>query len=117
MRRTAIWRSLYFQVLVAIALGVALGVLWPELAQKLKPMGDGFIKLIRLLIAPLIFCTVVSGIAGMARLRDVGKAGGLALLYFEILSTVALVIGLVVVNFVKPGAGINADPATLDTNA
>ncbi|HEY2807684.1 MAG TPA: dicarboxylate/amino acid:cation symporter [Steroidobacteraceae bacterium] len=117
MRRTAIWRSLYFQVLVAIALGVALGVLWPELAQKLKPLGDGFIKLIRLLIAPLIFCTVVSGIAGMARLRDVGKAGGLALLYFEVLSTVALVIGLVVVNLVKPGAGINADPATLDVNA
>ncbi|HEY1491364.1 MAG TPA: dicarboxylate/amino acid:cation symporter [Steroidobacteraceae bacterium] len=117
MRRTAIWRSLYFQVLVAIALGVALGVLWPELAQKLKPLGDGFIKLIRLLIAPLIFCTVVSGIAGMAKLRDVGKAGGLALLYFEVLSTVALVIGLVVVNLVKPGAGINADPATLDTNS
>lgn len=117
MRRTAIWRSLYFQVLVAIALGVALGVLWPELAQKLKPLGDGFIKLIRLLIAPLIFCTVVSGIAGMAKLRDVGKAGGLALLYFEVLSTVALVIGLLVVNLVKPGAGINADPATLDTNS
>ena len=103
MRRTAIWRSLYFQVLVAIALGIALGVLWPELAQKLKPLGDGFIKLIRLLIAPLIFCTVVSGIAGMARLRDVGKAGGLALLYFEVLSTIALVIGLVVVNLVRPG--------------
>ena len=117
MRRTAIWRSLYFQVLVAIALGVALGVLWPELAQKLKPLGDGFIKLIRLLIAPLIFCTVVSGIAGMAKLRDVGKAGGLALLYFEVLSTIALVIGLVVVNLVRPGVGINADPATLDTNS
>ena len=117
MRRTAIWRTLYFQVLVAIAVGVALGVLWPELAQKLKPLGDGFIKLIRLLIAPLIFCTVVSGIAGMARLRDVGKAGGLALLYFEVLSTVALVIGLVVVNLLRPGVGINADPATLDTNS
>ncbi len=115
MRRTALWRSLYFQVLVAIALGVALGVLWPELAQKLKPLGDGFIKLIRLLIAPLIFCTVVGGIAGMARLRDVGKAGGLALLYFEVLSTIALVIGLVVVNLIRPGAGINADPATLDS--
>ncbi len=117
MRRTAIWRSLYFQVLVAIALGVALGVLWPELAQKLRPLGDGFIKLIRLLIAPLIFCTVVGGIAGMAKLRDVGKAGGLALLYFEVLSTIALVIGLVVVNLVRPGAGINADPASLDASS
>ena len=117
MRRTAIWRSLYFQVLVAIVLGIALGALWPELAQKLKPLGDGFIKLIRLLIAPIIFCTVVSGIAGMAKLRDVGKAGGLALLYFEVLTTLALIIGLVVVNLVKPGAGINADPATLDANA
>ena len=117
MRRTAIWRSLYFQVLVAIALGVALGVLWPETAQKLRPLGDGFIKLIRLLIAPLIFCTVVSGIAGMAKLRDVGKAGGLALLYFEVLTTLALVIGLVVVNLVRPGAGINADPATLDVSS
>jgi aerobic C4-dicarboxylate transport protein len=117
MRRTAIWRSLYFQVLVAIALGILLGALWPELAQKLKPLGDGFIKLIRLLIAPIIFCTVVAGIAGMAKLRDVGKAGGLALLYFEVLSTIALVIGLVVVNLVRPGAGINADPATLDANA
>ncbi|MBS0578978.1 MAG: dicarboxylate/amino acid:cation symporter [Proteobacteria bacterium] len=117
MRRTAIWRTLYFQVLVAIALGILLGACWPEFAQKLKPLGDGFIKLIRLLIAPIIFCTVVAGIAGMAKLRDVGKAGGLALLYFEVLSTVALVIGLVVVNLVKPGAGINADPAALDTNS
>jgi aerobic C4-dicarboxylate transport protein len=117
MRRTAIWRSLYFQVLVAIALGIALGVLWPHFAQQLQPLGDGFIKLIRLLIAPIIFCTVVTGIAGMAKLRDVGKAGGLALIYFEVLTTLALVIGLLVVNLVKPGAGINADPASLDTRA
>jgi aerobic C4-dicarboxylate transport protein len=117
MRRTAIWRSLYFQVLVAIVLGITLGALWPELAQKLKPLGDGFIKLIRLLIAPIIFCTVATGIAGMAKLRDVGKAGGLALVYFEVLSTLALVIGLVVVNLVRPGAGINADPASLDAAA
>jgi len=111
------WRSLYVQVLIAIALGVALGVLWPQFAQQLKPLGDGFIKLIRLLIAPLIFCTVVTGIAGMARLREVGKAGGLALLYFEVVSSLALIVGLVIVNLVKPGAGVNADPASLDAHA
>ncbi|HUA88889.1 MAG TPA: dicarboxylate/amino acid:cation symporter, partial [Steroidobacteraceae bacterium] len=117
MRRGAIWRSLYVQVLVAIALGIALGVFFPHFAQQLKPLGDGFIKLIRLLIAPIIFCTVVTGIAGMAKLREVGKAGGLALLYFEVVSTIALFIGLVIVNLVKPGAGVNADPATLDPHA
>src|SRR2546430_11289208 len=90
MRRAGVWRTLYFQVLVAIAAGVLLGILWPHLAQSLKPLGDGFIKLIRLLIAPIIFCTVVTGIAGMAKLRDVGKAGGLALVYFELVTTLAL---------------------------
>ena len=115
--RRAIWRSLYVQVLIGIALGILLGILWPHFAQQLKPLGDGFIKLIRLLIAPIIFCTVVTGIAGMAKLKEVGKAGGLALLYFEVVSTVALLIGLVIVNVVKPGAGVNADPATLDAHA
>jgi aerobic C4-dicarboxylate transport protein len=109
--------SLYVQVLIAIAAGILLGVLWPHFAEQLKPLGDGFIKLIRLFIAPIIFCTVVTGIAGMARLREVGKAGGLALLYFEVLTTVALAIGLVVVNVVRPGAGVNADPASLDAHA
>jgi len=117
MRRAGVWRTLYFQVLVAIAAGVLLGILWPHLAQSLKPLGDGFIKLIRLLIAPIIFCTVVTGIAGMAKLRDVGKAGGLALVYFELVTTFALLIGLLVVNVLKPGVGVNADPATLDTHA
>ena len=116
MRRVS-WRSLYVQVLVAIAIGVMLGVFFPQFAQQLKPLGDGFIKLIRLLIAPIIFCTVVTGIAGMARLKEVGKAGGLALLYFEVVSTIALVIGLVVVNLLKPGVGVNADAATLDAHA
>ncbi len=116
MRRVS-WRSLYVQVLVAIAIGVTLGVLFPQFAQQLKPLGDGFIKLIRLLIAPIIFCTVVTGIAGMARLKEVGKAGGLALLYFEVVSTLALVIGLVIVNLLRPGVGVNADPATLDAHA
>jgi|HubBroStandDraft_5_1064220.scaffolds.fasta_scaffold77166_2 aerobic C4-dicarboxylate transport protein len=115
--RRAIWRSLYFQVLVAIAIGVALGFFFPHFAQQLKPLADGFIKLIKLLIAPIIFCTVVTGIAGMAKLREVGKAGGLALLYFEVVSTIALLIGLVVVNLVKPGAGVNADAALLDAHA
>ncbi len=117
MGTRGLWRSLYLQVLIAIAVGIALGIFFPHLAQALKPLGDGFIKLIRLLIAPIIFCTVVTGIAGMARLRDVGKAGGLALLYFEVVSTIALVIGLVIVNVIKPGVGVNADPATLDTHA
>jgi aerobic C4-dicarboxylate transport protein len=117
MSRGTIWRSLYGQVLIAIALGIALGIFWPHFAQQLKPLGDGFIKLVKLLIAPIIFCTVVTGIAGMAKLREVGKAGGLALLYFEVVSTIALLIGLVIVNVMKPGAGVNADPATLDTHA
>ncbi len=117
MRRGSLFGSLYVQVLFAIALGIALGILSPHFAQQLKPLGDGFIKLIRLLIAPIIFCTVVTGIAGMAKLREVGKAGGLALLYFEVVSTIALFIGLVVVNVLKPGAGVNADPATLDAHA
>ncbi len=115
--RRAMWRSLYVQVLIGIALGIVLGIFWPHFAQQLKPLGDGFIKLIRLLIAPIIFCTVVTGIAGMAKLKEVGKAGGLALLYFEVVSTVALLIGLLIVNIVRPGVGVNADPATLDAHA
>src|SRR4051812_25049470 len=83
----------------------------------MKPLGDGFIKLIKMLIAPIIFCTVVLGIAGMEDMKKVGKTGALALLYFEVLSTVSLIIGLVIVNVVKPGAGMNVDPATLDTKA
>ena len=117
MRRGTLLGSLYVQVLLAIALGIVLGSGWPHFAQTLKPLGDGFIKLIRLLIAPIIFCTVVTGIAGMAKLREVGKAGGLALLYFELVSSLALLIGLVIVNVLRPGAGVNADPATLDAHA
>ena len=83
----------------------------------MKPLGDGFIKLIKMIIAPIIFCTVVVGIAGMEDMKKVGKTGGYALLYFEIVSTIALIVGLVIVNVVKPGAGMNIDPATLDTKA
>ena len=115
--RRGIWRSLYVQVLIAIAIGVALGMCFPHFAQQLKPLADGFIKLIKLLIAPIIFCTVVTGIAGMAKLREVGKAGGLALLYFEVVSTLALFIGLIIVNLMKPGVGVNADVASLDAHA
>ena len=107
-------RTLYFRVLVAIVLGVLLGALWPETGAKLAPLGEGFIKLVKMTIAPLIFCTVVTGIASMKSMKSVGKAGGLALLYFEVVSTLALVIGLVVVNVVKPGVGMNVDLSKLD---
>ncbi len=110
----ALLRSLYVQVLIAIALGVLLGALQPAVGVRMQPLGDGFIKLIKMLIAPVIFCTVVLGIAGVADVRKVGKTGGLALLYFEAMSTVALVIGLVVANVLAPGRGMNVDPRSLD---
>src|SRR5712675_2190383 len=110
-----LYRSLYFQVLVAIAAGILLGYFDPGWGEAMKPLGDGFIKLIKMLIAPIIFCTVVVGIAGMEDMKKVGKTGGLALLYFEIVSSIALVVGLVIINIVQPGAGMNVDPATLDT--
>ena len=111
------FRSLYVQVLIAIAIGIALGVFYPGLGSAMKPFGDGFIKLIKMMIAPIIFCTVVLGIAGMEDMKRVGKTGGFALLYFEVMSTVALVVGLFIINIVRPGAGMNVDPATLDTKA
>jgi aerobic C4-dicarboxylate transport protein len=110
-------RSLYFQVIVAIVLGVLLGTIYPESGAMMKPLGDGFIKLIKMLIAPVIFCTVVMGIAGVEDMKKVGKTGGLALIYFEVMSTVALAVGLVVVNIMRPGAGMNVDPATLDAGS
>ena len=109
-------RSLYFQVILAISLGVLLGVLDPLAGAKMQPLGEGFIKLIKMLIAPVIFCTVVTGIAGVEDVKKVGKTGGLALVYFEVMSTIALIIGLLVVNVLKPGSGMNVDPATLDTS-
>ena len=111
------FRSLYFQVLVAISIGIAFGALAPEQAAAMKPFGDGFIKLIKMIIAPIIFCTVVVGIAGTADMKKVGRTGGLALLYFEIVSTVALLIGLLIVNVVQPGAGMNVDPKTLNAGS
>ena len=112
--RTPFYSTLYFRVLVAIVLGAVLGYVLPEWGVKLKPLGDGFIKLVKMTIAPLIFCTVVVGIGSMKSMKAVGKAGGLALLYFEIASTVALIIGLVVVNLVAPGKGMNIDASKLD---
>ncbi|MET0519639.1 MAG: cation:dicarboxylase symporter family transporter, partial [Burkholderiaceae bacterium] len=112
-----IYKSLYAQVITAILIGVLLGHFYPETGAAMKPLGDGFIKLIKMMIAPIIFCTVVVGIAGMEDMKKVGKTGGLALLYFEIVSSIALMIGLAVVNLLQPGAGMNVDPSTLDTKA
>ncbi len=109
--------SLYWQVIIAIALGVLLGSLRPGTAVALKPLGDGFIKLIKMLIGPIIFCTVVGGIAGIDDIKKVGRTGGLALVYFEVMSSIALLLGLLVVNVLRPGAGMNVDPRTLDTAA
>ena len=111
------YRHLYAQVLCAIALGVLLGHFWPDIGTQMKPLGDAFIKLIKMLIAPIIFCTVVHGIASMEDMKKVGRVGLKALVYFEVMTTVALIIGLVIVNLWQPGAGMNVDPATLDTKA
>src|SRR2546426_7969317 len=110
-----LYKSLYFQVIVAIVIGVLLGYFYPDTGAAMKPLGDGFIKLIKMIIAPIIFCTVVVGIAGMEDMKKVGKTGGYALLYFEIVSSIALIVGLVIINLVQPGAGMNVDPASLDT--
>ena len=113
--RRPLYHSLYVQVIAAVVAGVLLVYFYPALGADMKPLGDGFIKLIKMMIAPIIFCTVVVGIAGMEDMKKVGKTGGLALLYFEIVSTLALVIGLVLVNVLQPGAGMNVVPASLDT--
>jgi aerobic C4-dicarboxylate transport protein len=112
--RKPLHRSLYVQVLAAIAAGVVLGVLAPRAGAAMKPLGDGFVKLVRMIIAPIIFCTVVTGIAGMRNMKQVGKAGGFALLYFEVVSTLALLVGLLVVNVARPGAGMHVDVGRLD---
>jgi aerobic C4-dicarboxylate transport protein len=111
------YQTLYFRVLCAIVIGVVLGHFWPETGAEMKPFGDGFIKLIKMLIAPIIFCTVVTGIASMESMKRVGRVGLMALIYFEILTTVALILGLIVMNVVQPGVGMNVDPASLDQKA
>ena len=117
MTKKPFYKILYVQVLFAIAAGVLMGMYLPTDAVAMKPLGDGFIKLIKMIIAPVIFCTVVAGIAGMQDVKKIGRVGGKALLYFEVVSTIALVIGLIVANVLRPGDGFNADPHTLDTKA
>jgi hypothetical protein len=117
MQRPPFYRNLYFQVLFAIALGVAVGVIWPERGAAMRPLGDGFIKLIRMLIAPVIFTTIAVGIANMGEMKDVGRIGLRAFIYFEVVSTLALIIGLVVVNLLKPGIGLHVTAAPADVQA
>lgn len=112
-----IFRRLYFQVLLGIGLGIFLGATYPELAVALKPLGDLFVRLIRMTVAPIVFTTVAVGIAKMGKLRDVGRVGVKALIYFEAITTIALVIGLLVANIARPGAGMHVDPASLDTSS
>ncbi len=107
-------KSIYVQVLIAIALGILVGALWPKIGVAVKPLGDGFIKLIKLVIAPVIFCTVAGGIARMGDIKAFGRVGVKALLYFEVVSSLALVLGLLVGRTLKPGAGFNIDPKTID---
>lgn len=109
------YKLLYIQVMIAIAIGILLGHFNPELAQQMKPLGDGFIKLIKMVIGPIIFGTVVLGIASMRDLGQVGRVGVKALVYFEVVTTLALIIGLIVAHVFQPGAGMNIDPASLDT--
>jgi aerobic C4-dicarboxylate transport protein len=108
------YKVLYIQVILAVCLGISLGYLDPALGKSLKPLGDGFIKLVKMMIAPIIFCTVVHGIASMGDMKKLGRIGFKTLLYFEVVSTVALLVGLLVVNVMKPGVGFNIDPTTLD---
>ena len=108
------FRLLYVQVLVGIALGILVGYVWPETGVALKPLGDAFVRLIKMVIAPVIFCTVAAGIARMSDMKAFGRLGLRTLVYFEVVSTLALVVGLVVGRLVKPGAGFNVDPAALD---
>jgi len=111
------FRSLFGQVVLALILGVVLGLVWPESAAKLKPLGDGFIKLVKMLIPLIVFCVVVHGIAGTGDLKRVGRVGVKALIYFEVLTTVALALGLVLAYVFQPGVGMNVDPHTLDAKA
>ena len=111
------YKSLYVQVLTAIVVGVLLGHFYPKLGEQMKPLGDAFIKTIKMIIAPIIFCTVVHGIASMQDMKKVGRVGLKALVYFEFVTTLALVIGLIVSNVLQPGVGMNIDPKTIDTKS
>jgi len=115
--RRPFYRHLYFQVLIAIALGALIGHFWPTFGESLKPLGDGFIKLVKMVIAPVIFLTIVTGIAGMRDLGSVGRVAAKAFAYFLVFSTLALIVGLIIANIVRPGHGLNIDPATLNAGA
>lgn len=116
-KRTPFYRSLYFMVLLAIFAGGAIGHFWPETGESLKPLGDAFIKLVKMIIAPVIFLTIATGISGMRDLKAVGRVAGKAFAYFLTFSTLALIVGLVIGNVVQPGRGLNIDPATLDSGS
>ena len=115
--RKPLYTHLYVQVLTAIVLGILLGHFYPDIGAAMKPLGDGFIKLIKMLIAPIIFCTVVHGIASMEDMKKVGRVGLKALIYFEIVTTLALIVGLIVVNILQPGVGMNTDVRSIDTKS
>jgi aerobic C4-dicarboxylate transport protein len=116
-RRPPLYNHLYFQVVCAILIGVLLGHFYPALAVKMQPLGEAFIKTIKMLIAPIIFCTVVHGIASMNDMKKVGRVGLKALIYFEVVTTLALAVGLIIVNLWQPGAGMNVDPSAIDTKS
>src|SRR5688572_10467496 len=116
-RRRPLYKDLSLQILVAMLLGVLVGYLWPQSADSLRPLGDLFIRLVRMIVAPIIFCTVVHGIASVGEAKRVGRVAVKALIYFEIVTTIALVLGLVMVNVWAPGVGMNVDPASLADNA
>ena len=115
--RKPLYKSLFFQVVVALVLGILIGAVWPDFAQALKPLGDGFIKLIKMIIAPIVFCVVVLGIAQAGDLKKVGRVGIKAVVYFEIVTTFALLIGVILAYALQPGVGMNIDPNTLDAAA
>ena len=115
--RKPLYKSLFFQVVVALVLGIVIGAVWPDFAQALKPLGDGFIKLIKMIIAPIVFCVVVLGIAQAGDLKKVGRVGIKAVVYFEIVTTFALLIGVILAYALQPGVGMNIDPSTLDAAA
>src|SRR5262249_21641224 len=115
--RKPFYTHLYVQVLIAIAIGILLGHFYPSLGEQMKPLGDGFVKLIKMMIAPIIFCTVVHGIASMEDMKKVGRVGFKALIYFEVVTSLAMIVGLVVVNVLQPGAGMNTDPRAIDTKS
>lgn len=116
MERKPFYKGLFFQIMMAIALGIAVGYFWPSFGIALKPLGDGFIKLIKMIISPLVFVVVVLGIAKVGNIKTVGRIGGKALIYFEVVTTIALIVGLVAANVMKPGQGMNVDPASLSVN-